>query len=1082
MPLGKKVRPSSAAGKLETCTTTSIFRNLRPVTAKTTSSRASSTRQQARTSIPEARAGLSPIGCLSEVGQNECPEWLEKEPLKQCHRRHSVGLSQNVATNENIQKFGETLKSLRRAKIEQQVSLAHLKNIQAAFQESESKGRTSLDVDAFRIIMKSVGNHGINDDQIEELFRKIDYSASGLIEWDEFCTYLQLKYKEIEESRVRSKHTSFSLPATIRELSHMEQILHIYFTPDEIFVMMREDGTISFWSSQLKLKRSRRLFEKPFNRKPKWITDFTIMYQYNKFILSTGDREIQIYELSTFEPHCQITGFETSPLQLDYCSTGADDCMILFGDDQGCVNILLLSSVAETLRKWKKCPNVDNLPSISIENSVLSPNVTYIRWKVHEDWVAQLKYYDSITAVITSSNHEATALVIGCTTGTTNLEKQIKEMKECWKEGKATKCLSPCVPQKRLECDQSVFCVHKGVKTFDFCKKKNLLVTGGMDRIVRMWNPYVPGKPTGLLRGHCAPICFLCISTDDNKLFSVSTDNTVKIWDAEDHCCLYTANQKASQIKGDISACLYISKIKALCIAADVIALLYLRIQPLPQPHHINSHKEAVLCCIYCKEFRQVISCSEGSVIKVWDLDTGNLAFEFSRAHGDSAVCCTAFDDSGRRLITGGRDGCVKIWNHNNGHCLKILKKEGRCEEICDCIFVEIHKNNYVLAVGWDRRINIYSDSSDDLHHVQPPQPRWQDDLKWGHKDDILCIAQCPPSLLATSSYDGETIVWNMISGHICCHLQSPSTKVHRDGEAIDRSVNKVIFLKTRALKIELGASLVTTGPQGSLVFWNLFNGGQLFSSFTASRAKSPLSSLGAATNDSLLYMADYIGYVYVYGIKDYAVQGPETDPPKIVNYWRAHVNSVTCMELIEEQNVIVTSSFEGSVRLWTMDGELIGTFGQPQPWDIYAPASWMHPMVPHEILVDPLSLPIHPLLEEENSVIISLNQNEEKDQIAASKDLQHKSPKVIISDEDIKEEIKKVSVQNNLGKRLQQERYKSLNRPPNHGGPTAYHTLKYFEINAPNPCEKPDLSAIGTDPYDAICFSESTVDLQICA
>ncbi|XP_078402252.1 cilia- and flagella-associated protein 337 [Cetorhinus maximus] len=987
MPLGKKVRPSSAAGKLETYTISSIFHDIRPDTDKHTISRTRSSQARAKTSIPGTRNGPTPTGWLSQVEQDEHPEWLEWELVKQRNRRHSVGLVQNVATNENIQRFGDTLKSLRKGKIEQQVSLEHLKSIQAAFEEFENAGRKYLDVEAFKKIMKKcLGFHGVHHDQIEELFRKIDYSANGQVDWDEFCTYMQLKYKEAEESYTRSKHISFSLPATIRELSHAEQMLRIYFTPDDPFIMMREDGTISFWSAELKLKRRKRLFERPPGRKPKWITDFTIMSQYNKFILSTGDREIQIYELSTLEPYCQITGLETGPLQLDYCSTGEDDCMILYGDDQGCVNILLLSSVGETLRTWKKWPKVDNLPTISIENSILSPNVTCIRWKVHEDWVTQMKYYDSIGAIISSSNHEASALVIGCTTGTTNLEKQMKELKECWKEGKSIKCHStPGVPQKRLECDQSVFRVHKGVKTFDFCKKNNLIVTGGMDRIVRMWNPYVPGKPTGLLRGHCAPIFFLYISADDSKLFSVSADITVKIWDIEDQCCLYTANSKASQIKGDISACHYVSGTKALCITADGIALLHLRIQPQPKPHHVCSHNEPVLCCKYSDEFRQVITCSEGS------------------------------------------------------------------------------------------------DSFGDHYHTQPPEPHWQDDLKRGHKDDILCIAQCPPTLLATSSYDGEIIVWNMISGHIYCRLQNPPTAACGDGEAkVDQSVNKVIFLKTRVLKAELGASLVATGSQGSLAFWNLFHGGQLFGIFTASKVKSQLSSLAVSIDDSLLYVADYVGYIYVYGIKDFAVHGPEVNPPRIVNYWRAHVSGVTCMELIEEQKVMVTSSVEGTVRLWSMDGEFIGTFGQPQPWEIYAPASWKHPMVPYEILIDPLSMPIHPVLEEETSVIqlIHLEQSEESIENAESKDLLYKSSKMIISDDDINEEIKKKTFQNNLGKRLRHERYQSLNKPLNHGGPVAYHTLKCFEIsNAPTPCEKPNLSAANTDPFITLCFKGSTVD-----
>lgn len=30
------------------------------------------------------------------------------------------------------------------------------------------------------------------------------------------------------------------------------------------------------------------------------------------------------------------------------------------------------------------------------------------------------------------------------------------------------------------------------------------------------------------------------------------------------------------------------------------------------------------------------------------------------------------------RLITGGRDGCIRIWNYNNGHCLRTMMKGER--------------------------------------------------------------------------------------------------------------------------------------------------------------------------------------------------------------------------------------------------------------------------------------------------------------------------------------------------------------------------------------------------------------------
>ena len=42
----------------------------------------------------------------------------------------------------------------------------------------------------------------------------------------------------------------------------------------------------------------------------------------------------------------------------------------------------------------------------------------------------------------------------------------------------------------------------------------------------------------------------------------------------------------------------------------------------------------------------------------------------------------------------------------------------------------------------------------------------------------------------------------------------------------------------------------------------------------------------------------------------------------------------------------------------------MIGTLGQQQAWDIYNPATFAHPMVPYDVLVDPVSMPTHPILD----------------------------------------------------------------------------------------------------------------------
>ena len=70
----------------------------------------------------------------------------------------------------------------------------------------------------------------------------------------------------------------------------------------------------------------------------------------------------------------------------------------------------------------------------------------------------------------------------GCTTGSTHVEQQLKELKgaeHATERARQKAALQWSVAKTRLEADQSVFKIYKGVKCFDFSKKKNIIITGG---------------------------------------------------------------------------------------------------------------------------------------------------------------------------------------------------------------------------------------------------------------------------------------------------------------------------------------------------------------------------------------------------------------------------------------------------------------------------------------------------------------------------------------------------------------------------------------------------------------------------
>ena len=67
--------------------------------------------------------------------------------------------------------------------------------------------------------------------------------------------------------------------------------------------------------------------------------------------------------------------------------------------------------------------------------------------------------------------------------GSTHVEQQLKEMKDPKASDDKTKLkyqYAYANVKPRLEADQTVFKVYKGVKTFHFSKDKNVLVTGGV--------------------------------------------------------------------------------------------------------------------------------------------------------------------------------------------------------------------------------------------------------------------------------------------------------------------------------------------------------------------------------------------------------------------------------------------------------------------------------------------------------------------------------------------------------------------------------------------------------------------------
>ncbi|XP_039607648.1 WD repeat-containing protein 49-like [Polypterus senegalus] len=646
---------------------------------------------------------------------------------------------------------------------------------------------------------------------------------------------------------------------------------------------------------------------------------------------------------------------------------------------------------------------------------------------------------------------------MGCVTGTKNITQRLKEMTD----GSSVKSRNVplgSAPPRRLGTDEAVFQAHKGVKAFDFSKEKNLLVTGGLDRILRLWNPYITGWPTGLLHGHNAPISFVHLSSDDDRIYSLSTDINIMVWSIESQACLASIISTASHIKGELSAFHFSHDLGALCIATDTLAVLRFRHKEA-KCNSSTSHKLPIICCRYNAQSQHVISCSEDSVVKVWDFNTGALLFEFNAAHNTAAVSCMTLDSSGKRILTGGRDGCVRKWDCSTHQCIALFSPvKDSPEEVTCCIQAEIHSNKYIISAGCDRRINIYPDLQDNSKGVQSLASQWLHQEPSPHYEDIVCIALWPPNLLATSSCGGEVLIWNLISGKVFCRLGSlPQSPLH-DASGEDQNVGKILFIPSRGASHKTAASLIASGPGGCIHFWNMFGGGRLFARFRTPSISTTITDLALGKDDSLLLASDQLGFVHVWDIAQFAQQNVETTAPPLLHSWKAHPVSITSVEFVPEQLLILTSSRDCLLRLWTCKGTLIGTFGVSNPWDVKEQSTWKQDL-PTELKSGtedhlPDMQPAYGLGSEVTGSYADFSDTDTNQQLLVS----------YSSDLNIAEEVQKYQ----SFPRVHRNQLKQITIPHVCGRMMTYHSLSCYELaDVRRTIQKPNPAAELNDPYD---------------
>ncbi|TPX58932.1 hypothetical protein SpCBS45565_g07880 [Spizellomyces sp. 'palustris'] len=781
--------------------------------------------------------------------------------------------------------------------VQQYMNMNHFEQLMAMFQSHQNEdGSSGFDIDKFREVFGKVVGGNLTYDQMTMLFMKIDANSDGTVDWDEFSTYMMTGALEGGET-----HSIFD--ERIKKLfnsPHKDIIKRLDYIPKERkYISVSREGCVCLWAQNLKLQRIVHI--RDFNRLS-WIADAIYIHDHNRLVTITDDRQLCVYDVLSIKPRLIVTlsQLENNPLCIAYGGQHDEERdFILFGDDGGYINVLTFTRKFFTENEG----NEDLTPAkLAKRESLRKHNASFYRRKIHNDWVVKVQYYQEINAFVSCAPESARSLVVG------DLERK------------------------------SIRYVHvpKGIKAFEFCRRPSFLVTGGRDKIIRLWNPYVLSKPAGSLHGHNTAIVNIGINHEEGHIISLSEDRVIKIWNARNLNCLQTLTEKLPQRSDELISVMFFDSInRQLVLGSDKLATwpLYKTFR-----HTVSrSHDTGVVAAMFNENFHQVVSGAQDGTVCIWDLASGSRAFSFHNAHGRLEITAMCFDRSGRRLVTGSRDGIM--WNFNNGQILRKMMKDN-LSETTDVLYVEMGSNRYIICAGWDRKVSIFLD---DPTHFEAKPVRIMNGsgsgAHRGHQDDISSVAFCAPSMLATSSVDGIIVIWSLESGYIKLTLSEPFLELRSKEE---KAIEKVLFLHPLERKAKRTRPLASCHADGCLRFWDTYEGTMLYEMNCQVTKEEGLATMALSSDGTLLIVGGSKGHVRIFEVNVNSMVTGQYDSFCVMKKsWRAHVQSISSVNYANIHNVILTASKDGTIRVWTADGTHIGVFGQDDPWVLGDPFTY---------------------------------------------------------------------------------------------------------------------------------------------
>ncbi len=445
-------------------------------------------------------------------------------------------------------------------------------------------------------------------------------------------------------------------------------------------------------------------------------------------------------------------------------------------------------------------------------------------------------------------------------------------------------------------------------------------ISASTDKTVRIWD-LSTGENIKTFSGHTQKVTSVCITPDAKLALSGSADKTLRVWDVDNNKCLKVLLGH----KGEISSlCMTPDGKKAVSGSQDKTVRIW-DLNTGKCLKALQGHNDRLVKHIsvwITPDGRRVLSGGDfDDTVRLWDIETGKCIKSFMHYGGTSSVSLTShgkygvtlgwYDhtlriwelersegleqlvdlgaimsldttDDGKKIISGTGYGRPRVWDAENGNCIRSLKGPTRT---VSSVFVTPDSTK-VIFTGWDKLIWICDWKTDKcIKRIKSPTK-------------MHSLSMTPDGKRIVSGNLDDTLrIWDIENGECIKVLEGHTS-----------AVNQIVV--TPDGKLIISASLDATSR-----VWNLETGdnlnilkGHMYDVRCVSVTPSGKKVVTGSMDDTLR----------VWDIR-------YTEASKILI---GHVDEINCVVITPDGNTIVSGAKDNTIRVWNLNsGELIAVY-----------------------------------------------------------------------------------------------------------------------------------------------------------